>query len=113
MRGEVKDLVQRYKYLRHGGKFPSDLCELHGRGFDIEHLAGKFAVIEELQTSLKPEDKVFVWGTDPLIYFITDRQPPTRFVSNLALIPLGPPAWRDELIATSLGPAPHSSSSPR
>ncbi len=100
VRGEVKNLVQRYQALaawrQNRERFYANYT---GVQFNIEHLAGKFAVIEELQTSLKPEDKVFVWGTDPLIYFLTNRQPPTRFVSNLALIsPWGPPAWRDELI---------------
>lgn len=67
--------------------------------FAIEHFPGKFKVIEELRKSLEPGEGLFVWGTDPLIYYLTGRQPPTRFVSNLALIsPWGPPAWRQELV---------------
>lgn len=70
-----------------------------GVQFASEHLAGEFAVIHYLKRSLGPGQKVYVWGTAPLIYFLTDRQPPTRFVSNHVLIsPWGPPAWRQELV---------------
>ncbi len=34
-----------------------------------------------------------------MIYFLSQRPCPTRFVSNLALMsPWGPPDWRDELV---------------
>lgn len=65
----------------------------------LEHLKGEFGVISYLRAESSPQDKVFVWGTQPLIYFLSERQSPTRFVSNLGLIsPWGPRAWQEELI---------------
>jgi len=100
LRGEAKTVATRYRDLAAWHRNPTEFyAHYPGAQFAIEHFAGKFQVIEELNKSLKPGERVFVWGTDPLIYFLTDRQPPTRFVSNLALIsPWGPAAWRQELI---------------
>jgi hypothetical protein len=100
VRGEVRFVFQRYTDLAAWSHDPQRFyANYPGVRFKIEHLPGKLKVIEELQKSLKPGDQIFIWGTDPLIYYLTDRQPPTRFVSNLALIsPWGPPAWRQELI---------------
>ena len=65
----------------------------------ISHFDGQMHVIQYLRENSSPEDGVFVWGFEPLIYFQAQRNPPTRFVSNLALIsPWTPPAWRLELI---------------
>ncbi len=56
-------------------------------------------VISYLRVNSSPSDKVFVWGSEPLIYFLTERRFPTRFVTNLALIsPWAPSAWRSELV---------------
>jgi hypothetical protein len=100
VRGEAQVLWQRYRELAAWRQNPKGFyANYPGMQFNIEHLQGEFAVIEGLQKSLKPGEGVFVWGTAPLIYFLTDRQPPTRFVSNLALIsPWGPAAWRQELV---------------
>ena len=100
LRGEAKIVWQRYREVGAWWQNPKGFyANYPGVQFNIEHLRGQFAVIAELQKSLKPGDGVFVWGTAPLIYFLTDRQPPTRFVSNLALIsPWGPAAWRQELV---------------
>lgn len=64
-----------------------------------EHLKGEFGVIRFLRAESSPQDKVFIWGTQPVIYFLSERQSPTRFISNLGLIsPWGPRAWQEELI---------------
>lgn len=101
VRGEFKLIAQRYRNLTTWRRNPDEsYANYKGAHFNVEHLEGKFQVIEDLNRSLTPNDGLFVWGTDPLIYFLTDRQPPTRFVSNLPLIsPWGPPAWRDELVS--------------
>jgi len=65
----------------------------------ISHFPDQIRVINYLRSHLQPEDGVFVWGSEPLIYFLTRRPCPTRFVSNLALIsPWSPPAWRIEMV---------------
>lgn len=46
------------------------------------------------------DNGVYVWGAAALIYYLTGRPSPSRFVPNFPLVaPWGPPAWRDELIA--------------
>jgi hypothetical protein len=65
----------------------------------ISHYDGQMHVIQYLRQKSAPEDGVFVWGSEPLIYFLAQRNPPTRFVSNLGLISLwAPPAWRLDLM---------------
>ena len=100
VRSEVRIVCRRYRDLAAWRQNPEQFyAHYSGVQFNIEHFPGKFGVIEELQKSLQPGEGVFVWGTDPLIYFLTNRQPPTRFVSNLALVsPWAPPAWRQELV---------------
>jgi hypothetical protein len=65
----------------------------------LEQLGGEMGTIQYLRENSTPEDRVFVWGTQPVIYFLSRRHPPTRFISNLGLISLwGPPAWKQELL---------------
>lgn len=65
----------------------------------ISHYDGQMHVIQYLREKSTPQDGVFIWGSEPLIYFLAQRNPPTRFVSNLGLISLWtPPAWRLELM---------------
>lgn len=37
-----------------------------------------------LSQNTRPDDAVFVWGFDPLIYVFADRRPPTRYIYNVA-----------------------------
>lgn len=65
----------------------------------ISHFDGQMQVIRYLREHSSPQDGVFVWGSEPLIYYLAQRNPPTRFISNLALISLwAPPAWRQEML---------------
>ena len=65
----------------------------------LEMLAGQMAIIDYLQKNSRPDDKVYIWGTAPLVNFLTQRDTPSRFVSNMALMsPWGPARWRDELM---------------
>lgn len=65
----------------------------------LSHVSGVMRVTRYLRTNSVSSDGLFIWGTYPQIYFLTGSRPPTRFVSNLALVsPWAPPAWRDELM---------------
>lgn len=65
----------------------------------ISHYDGQTRVIRYLEENSTPQDGVLIWGSEPLIYFLAGRNPPTRFISNLGLISLWtPPAWREQLI---------------
>jgi hypothetical protein len=66
----------------------------------ISHFPDQMQVILYLNQKLKPGDRVFVWGSEPLIYFLTGTCQPTRFVLNLPLIsPWSPPEWREEVVS--------------
>jgi hypothetical protein len=93
-------IVNRYQALlawyKNPGVFYSNYPAIH---LDIEYLPGQMEIIRRLRQEPTLGSGLFVWGTDPLIYFLTQQRPPTRFISNLALIsPWGPPAWREELV---------------
>jgi hypothetical protein len=46
-----------------------------------------------------PSDTVFVWGYDPLLYVLSDRESPSRFTSFLPLMSLWTPQrWVDEFV---------------
>jgi hypothetical protein len=72
----------------------------------ISQFDGQMHVIEYLRQNSGPQDGVYIWGTQALIYFRAHRNPPTRFVVNLDLTSLWtPPSWRRELVR-SLEAAP-------
>jgi 4-amino-4-deoxy-L-arabinose transferase-like glycosyltransferase len=57
------------------------------------------AVADYLRAHSRPEDRIFIWGLEPLIYFLADRPPATRFVNDQPLLtPWSPPDWRDQAI---------------
>ncbi len=65
----------------------------------LEHLRGQLSVVRFLKENSAPRDGVFLWGAHSLIYLMSERRPPTRFMSNLGLIAVWtPPAWREELM---------------
>ncbi|MGH9649409.1 MAG: hypothetical protein ACRD3I_02945 [Terriglobales bacterium] len=65
----------------------------------ISHFPDQMRVIRFLRQNTRPGGSVFVWGSEPLINFITQTCQPTRFVLNLPLIsPWSPPMWRDEVV---------------
>ena len=65
----------------------------------LDKFSDQLKVIGYLRANSRADDQVFVWGTAPLIFFLSERTSPSRFVSNLALIsPWGPGHWREELV---------------
>ena len=76
----------------------------------ISHYGGQMHVIQYLRENSTPQDGVFIWGSEPLIYFLAHRNPPSRFVTNLGVISLWtPPAWRLELMRISRRRLPSTS----
>jgi hypothetical protein len=100
MRAEVETVTQRYHDLAAWRRNPDAFFASYpAMRFLYEGLEGQMQVIRALRQEAAPGDGLFVWGTDPLIYYLTGLVPPTRFVSNLALLsPWGPSPWRDELV---------------
>lgn len=84
-----------HAYWREGNRF----YESYSWARSDSHFSDQLRVIGYLQENTSPGDKVFVWGNEPLIYFLSQRRASTRFISNLALVSVwGPPAWQRELL---------------
>lgn len=93
--------VERYQGLQKWWRNPEKSYGSYWWSLGIEHLGGEFQSVHYLKNHSAPGDEVYVWGTAPLIYFLSGRQCPSRFVSNLGLVSdWAPPAWRDELVRT-------------
>ena len=67
--------------------------------FLISHLPLQLKLIDYLKENSKPEDKIFFWGFQPLVYFMSERKPPSRFISNMPLVAAwSVPEWRNEVV---------------
>jgi hypothetical protein len=101
LRAEAKTCVQRYRDLAWWWRDSRDYFARYPEvRSSIERLEGQSQVIDLLRRCSVPGDGLFIWGTAPLIYYMTGLRPPTRFVvTNLPLVcPWGLPEWRDELM---------------
>jgi hypothetical protein len=66
-----------------------------------EEMRDQTKVITYIRGHSKMSDKIFIWGNAPLIYFLSDREPASRFISNLGVMSAwSPPQWRSELFQT-------------
>ena len=89
----------RYKALGLWWHRPERLYAAYPWSHTLEHLKGELGVVRYLKVNSSPSDRLFIWGTQPLIYFLSERRPATRFISNLGLIsPWGLRSWRAELV---------------
>jgi hypothetical protein len=96
--------VERYQGLKKWWRSPEKSYGSYWWSLGIEHLGGEFQVVHYLKDRSAPGDEVYVWGTAPLIYFLSGCDCPSRFVSNLALVSdWAPAAWRRELVQTLKG----------
>ena len=104
--GQAVSILAHYRALGDWFRSPEVFYTSYPWANPISHFPDQMQVISYLRRNLAPGDNVFVWGSEPLIYFLTSRTCPTRFVSNLALVsPWSPPAWRDEMVQ-QLGKSP-------
>jgi hypothetical protein len=57
------------------------------------------AVVDYLQQRTNPEDTIYIWGSEPLIYFLADRASPTLYTFNVPLVvSWGKASWREKLL---------------
>lgn len=93
--------VGRYQGFEKWYRNPQKSYQSYPWSLSIEHVGGELQVVRYFKDHSAPGNEVYVWGTAPLIYFLSGRECPSRFVSNLGLISdWAPPAWRDQLIRT-------------
>jgi len=97
--GQTVNVLAHYRALGDWVRGPDVFYSSYPWANPISHFPDQMQVISYLRRNLAPDDSVFVWGSEPLIYFLTSRPCPARFVTNLALLsPWSPPAWRDEMV---------------
>ena len=98
--GQAIEMRSHYQALAAWWREPEASYGSYPWSNPISHFANQMQVVKYLRQNTRPRDNVFVWGSEPLIYFLTGTCQPTRFVLNLPLIsPWSPPAWRDEVAA--------------
>lgn len=96
---EVSDTITQYRSLAEWWRDRNAFYASYPWAHPVSHLPDQWRVISYLQANLTPGDKVFVWGSEPLIYFLSRHDCPVRFVTNLALLaPWSPPRWRVEMV---------------
>jgi hypothetical protein len=94
-------VAQQYRFLGDWWRNPEASYRVYWWQLPLDKLSDQLRVIDYLKENSGSDDQVYVWGTAPLINFLTQRRNPSRFVSNLALIsPWGPDRWRQELVRT-------------
>jgi len=63
----------------------------NGTTTDSVFMIGKtFKVIEEVKADTNPDDGIYVWGFDPLVYYLSGRKCVSRFIYNFPLL------WKGE-----------------
>lgn len=95
---QITKLIMQYEALLQWRDNPETFYANYPEQLSIELLRGQFEVVRYIQQTTQPEDSIYLWGSNSLIYFLTNRQPPTRFVLNLGVIAKwGKEQWKDEI----------------
>jgi hypothetical protein len=103
---EVVRLGSDYGYLADWRRNPEVSYQVYWWQLPLDKFGDQLRVVDYLRAHSQPQDRVYVWGTAPLINFLSQRECPSRFVSNIALQSTwAPERWRAELVGT-LGAAP-------
>lgn len=68
-------------------------------GGSFSYLASA-ATADYIAVRTRPEDTIYVWGYDPLVYLLAQREPASRFIYSFPLMTnWSPPHWKAEFIA--------------
>lgn len=98
---EISDLATGYERIAALRRDSTVFYSSYPDQIGVEHLRDQMGVIAYLKERSSAADRFYVWGAHPLLYYLTQTRPPTRFVSNFPLMaPWGPAEWRGELIST-------------
>lgn len=96
---ELGKISVEYKLLREWSRDRDSFYAHYPWQRWIENVGGQLGAARYLRQNSAPDDGVFMWGAHCVIYYLADRRPPTRFVSNLGLMARwSPPTWKDELM---------------
>lgn len=96
---QTLSIASHYQVLATWWRSPEASYAAYPWSNPISHFPDQMRVITYLRQNARPGSSVFVWGSEPLINFMTETCQPTRFVLNLPLIsPWSPPEWREEVV---------------
>lgn len=96
---QVTKLFMQYEALSQWRGNPEKFYANYPEQLSVELLRGQFDVVHYIERTTEPRDSIYLWGSNSLIYFLTDRQPPTRFVLNLGVIAKwGNESWKSEIM---------------
>jgi hypothetical protein len=97
--GPVMRMVANYRAFNQWRHGPALFYSSYAWPGAAEDFRGVLRVVDYLKRHPAPAEGVYVWGNEPLIYYLSGHRPPFRFVWNLPLIaPWGLPGWRQELV---------------
>ena len=92
-------LREEYRGLAQWKRDPHSFYLSYPGDFTISHLPLQLRLIRYLRENSAPDDSIFFWGFQPLVYFLSERPYPSRFISTMPLVAAwGPPEWREELL---------------
>jgi hypothetical protein len=93
--------VQQYKFAADWWRDPESSYKSYYWQLPLEKIGDQLRVVDYLNAHSRPQDEVYVWGTAALINFLSQRENPSRFVTNLAVMAVwAPESWRQELVRT-------------
>lgn len=96
---QITKLVTQYEELQQWYTHRDTFYANYPEQLSIELLRGQFEVVRYVEKTTQPGDSIYLWGSNSLIYFLTDRQPPTRFVLNLGVVAKwGKESWKNEIM---------------
>jgi len=97
--GYLHQFAPQITYARGRVSFDQYAREFGEYGRGDFSLAADLEVARYLREHTSRDDCVYIWGFEPLVYFLSDRAPASRFITLQPLVsPWSPSEWRRELI---------------
>lgn len=97
--GPLTRIVTNYRAFNRWRQDPARFYSRYSWPGAAEDFRDVLRVVDYIRRHPAPANGVYVWGNEPLIYYLSGHRPPVRFVWNLPLIaPWGLPGWRRELV---------------
>jgi hypothetical protein len=94
-------IVEQYRYAADWWRNPEYSYQSYYWQLPLEKIGDQLRVVDYLKAHSQPRDEVFVWGTAALINFLSQRENPSRFVTNVGVMAKwAPESWRQELART-------------
>lgn len=97
--GPLMRMATNYRAFNQWRQNPEKFYSSYSWPGAAEDYRDVLRVVDYLKRRPAPASGVYVWGNEPLIYYLSGYRPPVRFVWNLPLIaPWRLPGWRRELV---------------